>query len=255
MAGAFSKIKFGDGFVVTDEGGGIITVAGTGGGNGGGGGITSIDDNTPSSLTGLLKGNGTDVDVAVAGTDYATPAQLTGKVDRDAVELATARLVAVKLAAPDTQPAFRILGDGKHEWGQGGGSAPDARLYRISAANLQTDTSLAVGGSLVVGKIDATGAIYFGPTLGAKLHSPSTGNLKTDTSFIAGGSIVIATDDPNGAIYMGPNLDVKLLRAGNGVLRTDGEFELNIAGVGNRRIVVGAPDTGGAGYRMLRVAN
>jgi hypothetical protein len=34
-------------------------------------GITSITTATPTNLTGLLKGNGTDIDVAVAGTDYA----------------------------------------------------------------------------------------------------------------------------------------------------------------------------------------
>lgn len=35
--------------------------------------LTSITTSTPTNLTGLLKGNGADVDVAVAGTDYVVP--------------------------------------------------------------------------------------------------------------------------------------------------------------------------------------
>lgn len=40
-----------------------------------GGGKTVLDGDTATSLNGLLKGNGSKVSVAAAGTDYAPPAQ------------------------------------------------------------------------------------------------------------------------------------------------------------------------------------
>ena len=37
------------------------------------GGLTEIDSTTPTSLNGILKGNGSTVQAATAGTDYMTP--------------------------------------------------------------------------------------------------------------------------------------------------------------------------------------
>ena len=37
------------------------------------GGLTEIDSTTPTSLNGILKGNGSTVQTATAGTDYMTP--------------------------------------------------------------------------------------------------------------------------------------------------------------------------------------
>ena len=37
------------------------------------GGVTEIDSTTPTSLNGILKGNGSTVQTAIAGMDYATP--------------------------------------------------------------------------------------------------------------------------------------------------------------------------------------
>lgn len=37
------------------------------------GGLTEIDSTTPTSLNGILKGNGSTVQTAIAGMDYATP--------------------------------------------------------------------------------------------------------------------------------------------------------------------------------------
>jgi hypothetical protein len=102
-----------------------------------------INDSTPTPLSGLLKGNGTDVDVAIANTDYVTPANLTtqlgNKVDKDSVVAAATRIVASKLLAGDTQPAFQISGDGRHSWGQGGTTAADTVLYRSATGTLKTD--------------------------------------------------------------------------------------------------------------------
>jgi hypothetical protein len=70
-----THIKFGDGLDVTDEGAGVIRVDGSGGppgatgpagapGAAGPAGPNLINGSTPTPLTGLLKGNGTDIDVA-----------------------------------------------------------------------------------------------------------------------------------------------------------------------------------------------
>jgi len=49
------------------------------------------------------------------------------------------------LTAADDFPAFRVFGDGKHEWGAGGALAADTNLYRSVANTLKTDDSLHVG--------------------------------------------------------------------------------------------------------------
>lgn len=67
---------------------------------------------------------------------------LAARVSKDHVEVAATRIFASKLLAADANPAFRILGDGKHEWGAGGASAVDTNLYRSAANVLKTDDTL-----------------------------------------------------------------------------------------------------------------
>lgn len=43
-----------------------------------GGGLGTITDDTPTTLTGMLKGNGADIDVAEEGVDYAAPSIILG---------------------------------------------------------------------------------------------------------------------------------------------------------------------------------
>ena len=43
-----------------------------------------------------------------------------------------------------------IDGDGRHDWGPGGGAASDVNLYRSAAATLKTDQNLIVQGNLTV---------------------------------------------------------------------------------------------------------
>lgn len=68
-----------------------------------------------------------------------TAAEVSAKVDRDAVEAAAARLVQVKLLAGDTQPAFKILGNGQLQWGPGGTTVFDTALYRSGVGILKSD--------------------------------------------------------------------------------------------------------------------
>jgi hypothetical protein len=83
--------------------------------------------NTASNT--LLWYNGTTWTAAMdAGGAGALPA--------DVVVIATTRIIANKLAGGDTQPAFRLMGDGKHEWGVGGTTAPDISISRTAAGVL-----------------------------------------------------------------------------------------------------------------------
>lgn len=68
-------------------------------------------------------------------------------------------------ASGDSQPKFRILGDGQQEWGDGS-SAVDTNLYRSAANTLKTDDSLTVVGTLR-GNTDVQ---FNGTTMGRGLY-------------------------------------------------------------------------------------
>jgi hypothetical protein len=184
-----------------------------------------VDSNTDTPLVGLLKGNGIDVSVAQPGVDYLRPSDQNNKVDKDSVVVAATRLVQNRLLAGDANPAFRIMGDGTINWGAGGDSFPATNLYRAAATTLQTDAQLIVGGALT-----AQSGIVVMPGS----QQVNVGSLK---------------------ISFGSLGDTFLTRGAAGVLRCNGDLEINPAGVGNRKLLVGAPDSGGAGLRSVTVVN
>jgi hypothetical protein len=206
---------------------------------------------------------------AAAGTPPpAPPVDISGKVDRDAVELATARLVGVKLAAGDTQRSFRIAGDGTLAWGQGGTTAPDVNLYRATDGNLKTDSGIrAVNVATNQGStanqllLHQDGHIYFGSGADTTMYRTDVNTLRTPGDFYIGnvwgeGSVIVNSSGGGGRLYFGSALDTNLFRSTNNVLASDDEFECYFAAAGAvRRLVVGSADSGGAGYRMVRVAN
>jgi hypothetical protein len=63
----------------------------------------------------------------------------TDVVLRNHVEVSGTRIFDNRLTDIDAQPAFRVLGNGKIEWGSGGASTPDTNLYRHAADRLCTD--------------------------------------------------------------------------------------------------------------------
>lgn len=65
-------------------------------------------------------------------------------IPADTVVTAANFLIRNKLLVGDTQPAYRFLGDGKHEWGPGGSTAADLTLSRLAAG------IMSVGGELRV---------------------------------------------------------------------------------------------------------
>jgi hypothetical protein len=167
-----------------------------------------------------------------------TPGDLDLKVDRDAVEAASNRLLQVKLAAADTQPAFRIEGDGRHEWGPGGATAADTTLYRTGPGKLKTDDQFYTG-SYIAAFQGTANETTFGPAqviLGGDtiLYRALAGFLKTDTAMSVAGDFYVERDVGTA---------------------THSAMSVTFSGIGSRIVQVGPPDSGGAGYRALRIAN
>jgi len=105
-----------------------------------------------------------------------------GGLPADTVVVAATRIVANKLLSGDTQPAFRFMGDGKHEWGPGGSGALDTSLYRSAASHLKTDYNLVSGQSLKVNVSDAGGGgIFLGSAADTSLVRTAAGQLTTQT--------------------------------------------------------------------------
>lgn len=178
-----------------------------------------------------------------AAWETPTAASDPAKVDRDAVEAAVNRLVAVKLAAGDTQPAFRILGDGTHQWGAGGTTAPDQTLGRPFGGYLQTNGGFltkdmyawyGLPQQLYLGSVGGNAGAYFGSANDTNLYRSAAGTLKTDGTLQVGAALgVVGQTVLNGQIYV----------AGS------------ITGGASGPVSVGPNDSAGAGYRYLRIPN
>jgi hypothetical protein len=183
-----------------------------------------------------------------SGNNLAAAADAT-KVDKDSVVVAATRIVASKLLAGDTQPAFRILGNGKIEWGAGGSTAPDVNLYRAAGA-LQTDSVVVVNGVLYAnsatpakyvllgnnGSVNIAG-ISFGNLADANLYRSAAGVIKTDVEFRAVGEVHARSGSVAGQVIMGfagpaseagiklgTALDTNLYRSAADSLKTDDSF-------------------------------
>jgi hypothetical protein len=135
----------------------------------------------------------------------------------DTVAAAGVRLIRNLLAASDAQPAFRIMGDGRHDWGAGGANAPDVNLYRGGVNVLRTESAFQVS--------------------------------RTDVGFDAIGTLLFGVDTMhrwrvylNGAIWWGPggssNQDAALSRTGISELQILKNLRLDHAGNGTASSVV-----------------
>jgi|SRR5215831_2907654 len=209
---------------------------------------------------------------------------IAAAVPMDAVTVAGTRILASKLVSSDTQPAFQILGDGKHQWGAGASAVLDTALYRagtnqlqtdgvFTAAKVQTTTDIVVAflgdanSQTSIGYVAGhAGAIGFGSANDTNLYRLAAGQLQTDGYLYTGQAIyankgtsgqvgLVAVSGSMAGITFGSAGDTDLYRVSAGALQTDGTFGLNPSGVGVRTIVAGAVDSGGTGFRMLRVAN
>jgi hypothetical protein len=162
----------------------------------------------------LAKNSAADYDVA-----WQTISAGAG-LPADTVVPAGTRIIANKLTAGDANPAWRVMGDGKQEWGIGGSVAPDVNLYRDSGGALHTsgyfraDVNVTAwyGGAnqVVMGSISANAGLAFSPSGDTSLYRTAAATLRIDNHLI------IAQN-----LYFGSAQDTNLYRSAADTLRTD----------------------------------
>ena len=167
--------------------------------------VLSFSDTT--TTTGLTVGADTNLYRNAANT-WRTDDVLTFAANSAAV-LQTEQVAAnvafqQKLLAADTNAAFRILGDGKVQWGAGGASAVDTVLYRSAADVLKTDDSLHVAATFS----------HLGSSLGFFNASPTT--KPNATSDIKDSLVILGLITDGGATPL--NLDGGALTAASASL-------------------------------------
>lgn len=169
-------------------------------------------------------------------------------------------ILSNKLLVADAQPSFRLSGNGLHEWGAGGASAPDAILYRSGVSQIKTDGNLQAGGDTFgqhltayqvrIGNTSNFASVAFGSALDTNLYRSAAGVLKTD-GLLRAGSNIVALDGAagqvtlyagagTGGVTFGVATDTNLYRSAAGVLKTDGLVEL---GGGSISVALGAVTT------------
>lgn len=170
-----------------------------------GGGITSIGGSTPTSLTGILKGNGSDVDVATAGTDYVAPnGAITGatktKITYDAKGLVTAGADATTADIADSSNKRYVTDAQQTVLGNTSGTntGDQTSIVGITGTKSQFDTACTDGNFLYSGDVtqytdemaqDAIGAMIADTSTIDITYTDATPELKAD---VKDGSITLA---------------------------------------------------------------
>jgi hypothetical protein len=120
--------------------------------------------------------------------------EAAGALPADTVIASATRIISNKFAAPDTQPAWRVLGSGKMEFGPGGSSAVDTNLYRhvTLAGTLKTDGRFQLGGvdPVTTSRLSVVGegplnSIEFGHSNAAGYRSTIGANVSSGAPWIA----------------------------------------------------------------------
>ena len=124
------------------------------------------------------------------------------------VAAAATRVIANLLAPADANPAWRVYGDGKMQWGPGGASAPDVNLYRSAAGVLRTDASVLAGV-----QFNGSNAAGGGTCFSAQISGDATPRV----ALLAGGSAAWGLGGAGG-------YDTWLYRWAANFLRCDGGF-------------------------------
>jgi hypothetical protein len=197
--------------------------------------------------------------VAFGGAAGGGPTpDVTGKLDVDAVQVAATRLYQTKLLAGDAQPAFQVMGDGRHNWGPGGATAADTTLQRLAAATLNTPNALTTGAAQGVYGYNAVGAgTYQGP--GGTFGSVRAATGYAFSAAILGdtGTVRFVIDSSGVHSWADGTIaaaDTNLYRYFGGVLRTDGGLYVgtgvNALGGGGNTGFIYLPATAG-GYAFV----
>lgn len=179
---------------------------------------------------------------------------VTGQLPADTVVTAPTRIISNKLLSGDAQPVWRVMGDGKQEWGPGGATAPDTWLYRSNPGMLSLHNDLWAEGSvypqgsmLAKGGVIAWNGDAFWQTLigydstlpgpgisfsaakDTNLYRAGAGDLRTGGLLRAMSSGVEMVTIGGGVgtapiIYFGSANDTYLYRSSAFTLKTDGNF-------------------------------
>lgn len=167
----------------------------------------------------------------------------------------------------------------------------DVSLYRQSAGQLRTAGDMLVDASLVVAFSNPAAKLFFGTAVDTNLYRAGANQLQTDGYIYAKASIyanrgstlrvgLVGYQGLYPAVEFGDADDTRLYRSAATRLQTDGALyvgtelrslgnvvlqaagvanystlDLAFGGLGSRTVQVGPADSGGAGYRMLRVTN
>jgi hypothetical protein len=130
------------------------------------------------------------------------------------VNTGSSLVLANKLVSTDANPAFKLTGDGKLQWGAGGAFALDTNLYRSNTGALQTDGRLAVAGS------DALGAnLYVKSALTTTLAFGTSVTTDAQFRFNVRGDGKLEWSPGNSA------QDTNLYRVAAATLKTDGGLQ------------------------------
>ena len=141
------------------------------------------------------------------GVDGAPGPPGSGILPGDVVIAANQFVIRNRLASGNTQPAFRLMGDGKIEWGPGGSVAPDTMLWRQAVELLHTNSFIVSDQGYGINAVDANSLSF----------ATWYGGLANDRFEIYA----------DGKMYWGPGTaapDVNFYRERANVLRTDNWF-------------------------------
>lgn len=212
-------------------------------------------------------------DAFVAALGYSIGAPLAAPAYQSQ-QVAAQTVIRNKLLAADANDTFRILGDGRHEWGAGGASAIDVSLYRSAANILFTDDEFraaldiyarpGAAAQVFVGQVAAsTPGIAFGPAADASIYRFAADVVRTDNSFVVGtgksltvdskviagptqrGKSIIATTETRTNVAFGtlPTPDqVTVVLPTDGLIKIafQGMWQEQVAGAGQAAIFIGA---------------
>jgi hypothetical protein len=197
----------------------------------------------PSKLT--QEGAAVGALLAWNGTEWAPTNSL--------VRTAGQTLLESKLLAGDANPAFKIGGDGKHEWGAGGGSAtPDVNLYRSAVDVLKTDDSFHIAG-IELRFLNALGAIInrvASPATAVMIAYRASGDTADRLNVDASGTLTWGGGSAAGDLTVGRNnVDVLALGAGDGL--QFGEAAADLAAAPANTVRVYSRDSGGGKTQLV----